>query len=378
MEFLKRSWAEISLSALHSNISHIKARIPSTTEIMAVVKADAYGHGCEVTCHKLNELGITHFAVSNINEAVEVRKICPDAEILILGYTPPEYSQLLEQYNIIQGVVSSYHARMLSANAKKNIRCHVKVDTGMGRIGVKCGSALETANEILEITSLPNLDIEGIYTHLAVADTDTDDCRRYTNHQIEFIKKVSEILKLKGCDLKHTHFLNSAGSINYTDPASTLARVGIIMYGLLPNYPEKIDVDLKPVMSLKSIVSHVKTIEEGTSVSYGRTFIANKKMDIATVTIGYADGYPRLLSGKADVLIHGSRCPIVGRICMDQLMVDVSHVKATVRPGDIVTLIGTDENETISADELASLIGTIGYEIVCGISKRVPRIIAQD
>jgi alanine racemase len=150
------------------------------------------------------------------------------------------------------------------------------------------------------------------------------------------------------------------------------------MYGLLPNYPEKIDVDLKPVMSLKSIVSHVKTIEEGTSVSYGRTFIANKKMDIATVTIGYADGYPRLLSGKADVLIHGSRCPIVGRICMDQLMVDVSHVKATVRPGDIVTLIGTDENETISADELASLIGTIGYEIVCGISKRVPRIIAQD
>lgn len=377
MQFLKRSWAEISISALRHNMHQINQILPKGCAPMAVVKADAYGHGYNIVCQILSQMGVNHFAVSNLNEAIEVRKICPDSEILILGYTPPEYAQLLDEYNIIQGILSVEYARILSASSKKTIRCHVKLDTGMGRIGLKNDKPEETAKEIEYICNLPNIKIEGIYTHFAVADTNTEECCEFTKNQADFIKQTAEILKTDGYDIKHTHFMNSAASVNHSDPASTLARVGIILYGLLPNYPEKLNISLKPVMSLKSIVSQVKTISPGTSISYGRTFIADQKMTVATVTIGYADGYPRLLSNKGYVIIHGTKCPILGRVCMDQIMVDVSGVAVTVKPNDIVTIIGKDGNEEITADETAYLIGTIGYEIVCGISKRVPRVIVD-
>ncbi len=378
MEYLKRTWAEISIPALQSNIRKIQSHLSKKSEIMGVVKADAYGHGVEVVTHTLWNMGVKYFAVSNLIEAIEVRKICPESDILILGYTPPENAQLLEQYNIIQAVVSVNYAQILSASSRGKIRCHVKLDTGMGRIGLKNETPEQSAKEVEYISKLEHICVEGIFTHFAVADTDTPECNEYTQMQQDFITETAKIVKEDGFDLKHVHFMNSAASISHTTDQSTLARTGIIMYGLLPNYPQELSIKFEPVMSLYSTVSYVKTVPAGTSVSYGRTYITDKERTIATVTVGYADGYPRLLSNKGWVLIHGVKCPVVGRICMDQIMVDVSDVDVTVKPNDVVTLIGRDGNEEITADELASSIGTIGYEIVCGITKRVPRTIKYD
>ena len=197
--------------------------------------------------------------------------------------------------------------------------------------------------------------------------------RAYTQAQEDSIVAVYDELAKLGHPLKHLHFMNSAATVTRPNPRATLARVGIIMYGLEPNYPIHVPMELHPVMSLRSVVSHVKTVEAGACISYGRTYTAPGTRTIATVTIGYADGYARLLSNKAEALLHGRRCPIVGRVCMDQLMLDVTDVPEEVKPGDVVTMFGTDGGETITADELAALYGTIGYEIICGISKRVPR-----
>lgn len=196
----------------------------------------------------------------------------------------------------------------------------------------------------------------------------------YTNNQQDFIIAIYDKLKESGCPVKHLHFMNSAATVLRPNPRATLARVGIVMYGLQPNYMETdIRIPLKPVMSLRSVVSQVKTIQEGDSISYGRMYIAPSPRKIATVTIGYADGYARLLSNRAQAILHGKRCLVVGRVCMDQLMLDVTDVPTEIKPGDVVTMFGTDGNETITADELASIYDTIGYEVVCGISKRVPR-----
>lgn len=370
-QYLKRAWAEISLSGLQSNISLIKKLAGASTNIMAVVKADAYGHGEGEICHCLEKSGVKYFAVSNLDEALQVRGFCPSGEILILGYTPPEYAEQLAENNIIQGVISREYALELVKN-HKNVRCHIKIDTGMGRIGLKYDTPQECAEEIKNIISIDGLSVEGIYTHFAVADSDEADNIKYTDNQEKFILDTYDILESQNIHLEHVHFMNSAALCYRANPRSTLARAGIIMYGLCPNYPLPIPDGFKPVMSLKAVVSHVKTVKKGDCISYGRTFVAEREMKIATVTIGYADGYSRLLSSKADVLLHGKRCRITGRVCMDQLMIDVTDNNA--EEGDIVTLIGTDGDETITADELASLYNTIGYEVVCGISKRVPRV----
>lgn len=369
-QYLKRAWAEISLPNLESNISLIK-KLAGNSDIMAVVKADAYGHGEGEICHFLEKSGIKYFAVSNLDEALQVRGFCPESEILILGYTPPEYAGYLAENNIIQGVLSKEYALEL-VKYHKGVRCHIKIDTGMGRIGLKYDTPQECAEEIKNIINIDGLEVEGIYTHFAVADSDDEDNIKYTDRQEKFILDTYDILRKQNITLRHVHFMNSASLCYRANPASTLARAGIIMYGLCPNYPLPIPEGFKPVMSLKAVVSHVKTIKKGDCISYGRTFVADHEMKIATVTIGYADGYSRLLSSKADVLLNGKRCRITGRICMDQLMIDVTDNDA--KEGDIVTLIGTDGNETITADELASLYNTIGYEVVCGISKRVPRV----
>ena len=373
--YLKRAWAEISLGALESNINKIKGILENGTEIMAVVKADAYGHGEQEIIAKLHECGIDYFAVSNLDEAVSVRKHCREAQILILGYTPPEYAEELEQYDIIQGVLSLDYAEKLSSYAVKSVRCHIKIDTGMGRIGLKYSSPERCAKEVEKIMNLKKINVEGMYTHFAVADDpESEESNAYTAAQTEQILSVYDILSERGMMLPQVHFLNSAGLCYHNSARSSLARVGIIMYGLYPNYPVKLPIDLKPVMSLKAVISMVKPLRKGESVSYGRKYKApNDDVMAATVTVGYADGYSRLLSGKADVLVHGKRCPIIGRICMDQLMLDVTDVPEA-KEGDIVTLIGSDGDENITADELAGLYGTIGYEVVCGISKRVPRI----
>lgn len=371
--YLKRAWAEVSFSRLKRNIEIIKSLNHDGTEIMAVVKADAYGHGDEQVCRCLaEECGIKYFAVSNLDEAVAVRGFCPDSEILILGYTPPEYAREIVGYNIIQGIVSSEYAEKLVENANAPIRCHVKIDTGMGRIGLKHSTPEECADEIESLFNNKGLSVEGIYTHFAVADSSAPDNIDYTDRQQKFICDTNDILINKGINLRHVHFMNSASICCRNTPKSTLARAGIIMYGLHPDVSLEIPDGIKPVMSVKAVISHVKTVEKGDCISYGRTFTAENEMKIATVTVGYADGYSRLLSSKGEILVHGRRCKIVGRVCMDQLMIDVSDVEANA--GDIVTLIGTDGNDSITADDIAELCGTIGYEVVCGISKRVPRI----
>lgn len=372
--YLKRAWAEVSLPALRKNYSIIKKLNSPSTQVMAVVKADAYGHGDEHIIRCLAEdCGVRYFAVSNLDEAISVRSFCPDAEILILGYTPPEYAHEISMYNIIQGVVSAEYAESLAKNTPSPIRCHIKIDTGMGRIGLRYDSPMDCASEILRIMKINKINVEGIYTHFAAADSDSHDNIEYTDKQQNFILETNHVLQKLGIKLTHVHFMNSAATCYRNSSESTLSRAGIILYGLHPDINIPIPEGLEPVMELKAVISQVKTVEAGASISYGRTFVTDKKMRIATVTIGYADGYSRLLSSKGEILVHGKRCRIVGRVCMDQLMIDVSAVPDAAS-GDIVTLIGKDGDDIITADELASVYGTIGYEVVCGISKRVPRI----
>lgn len=368
----KRAWAQVDLSKLEKNLNTIKQGISPTTEIMAVVKADAYGHGEKEILRKLVEIGIKYFAVSNLDEAISVRNVCPEGDILILGYTPPEYADEIIKYNIIQCIVSEEYAHQLDKYSSSPVRCHVKLDTGMGRIGLKCRTFSECCDIIENINSLKNLDIEGIFTHFAVADSDIPENIEYTKNQADFIKNVYSELANRGIKLRHVHFLNSAGTGYHYDSTSTLARIGITMYGLYPNYPLPLPYDVEPVMEFKAVISDVKTVEKGDCISYGRTYRAKGGEKIATVTVGYADGYSRLLSSKGQVLFKGKRCSITGRVCMDQMMIDVTGTDA--KAGDIVTLIGKDGDDMITADELASWYGTIGYEVVCGISKRVPRI----
>ncbi len=373
-KILHRAWAEINLSALSSNIAAVKAVIPKHTELMAVVKANAYGHGDEAVCRKLAELGISWFAVSNLEEALSVRRICPDAEIFILGYTPPECAADIAANNIIQGIMSIDYANELCKYAEAPIRCHIKLDTGMGRIGFRAKDTYACTEELLPLFDKDKLLIEGIYTHFAAADSFEEDDIAYTEMQEKRIFDVYDRLSELGYKLPHVHCMNSAASIVRPNERCTLARVGIVMYGLLPNYPVELPIKITPVMTFKSVISQVKEIEDGDSVSYGRTYTAGSKRRIATVTVGYADGYARLLSSKGKALVHGTVCPIVGRICMDQLMLDITDVQEQVQSGDEVILFGDGE---ITADMLAYLYGTIGYEIVCGISKRVPRIVIE-
>lgn len=372
--YLKRAWAEISLPRLRKNYSIIRNLNAPSTEVMAVVKADAYGHGDEHIIRCLaDDCGVKYFAVSNLDEAITVRKDCPHAEILILGFTPGEYAHEISMYNIIQGVVSADYAAALAKNTPEPIRCHIKIDTGMGRIGLKYESPLECAEEIMRIMKIEKISVEGIYTHFAAADSDSPDNIAYTDRQEKFILDVYDILVSRGINLPHVHFMNSAATCYRNSPKSTLSRAGIILYGLHPDVSLDIPEGLEPVMELKAVISQVKTVQAGQCISYGRTFVTDHEMRIATITIGYADGYSRLLSSKGEILVHGKRCRIVGKVCMDQLMIDVSAVPEA-ESGDIVTLIGKDGDDMITADELASIYGTIGYEVVCGISKRVPRI----
>ena len=372
--YLKRAWAEVDLGKLKKNVEIIRGLNSPGTEIMAVVKADAYGHGDEHIVRCLaQECGICNFAVSNLDEAISVRRFAPDAEILILGYTPPEYAHEISENNIIQGVVSTEYALALTKSTPGTIRCHIKIDTGMGRIGLNHETPGQCADEIAEMMKLDKLAVEGIYTHFAVADSDSPDNIAYTDRQEKMILDVYDELKARGISLRHCHFMNSAATCYRNTPRSTLSRAGIILYGLHPDISLPIPDGLEPVMEVKAVISQVKTSQPGDCISYGRTFTVDREMRIATVTVGYADGYSRLLSGKGEILVRGKRCRIVGRVCMDQLMIDVSGVPEA-QSGDIVTLIGQDGDDIITADELASVYGTIGYEVVCGISKRVPRI----
>lgn len=378
MHYLKRTWAEIDIDNLKKNVENYREYLSPENELLCVVKANCYGH-CDTAIVPVleNELGIKWFAVSNILEGKRLRDMGIKGEILILGYTPPEETNLLADLNIIQACTEYDYALELSKYAKdKTIRIHIALDTGMTRIGLR-GTVNEICDDIEKITELKNISTEGIFTHFAVADSDDNDDPQYTKNQIDEILAVDDELKKRGITLKQCHFLNSAGGVYHNSSRSTLARLGIILYGLMPNPKKPLPFKPLPVMSLKSCVSMVKTVEENVCVSYGRTYKTKKPTVLATVCCGYADGYPRHLSNIGDVIIHGKRAAITGRVCMDQFMCDVTDIE-NVKAGDTVTLIGTDGTETITADDIAELTGTIGYEIVCDISPRVPRIAIEN
>lgn len=373
MDFLRRTWAEIDISALVHNFNTIK-RISDGSKIMAVVKANAYGHSVCDVAPVLQENGADYFAVSNIDEALQLRECNIVKPILILGYTPTELAKTLSQNNISQCVYSSEYAEKLSKNAVKNnvkVNIHIKLDTGMSRLGFDCrDQKLSGITEAINSAKLEGLELEGIFTHFAVSDRSGDTEDGFTDEQFSrFTLALSEFEK-QGLKASLCHCCNSAASIADSEKHLDICRPGIILYGLCPSDAPELKCGLLPVMTLKSVVSMVKTIKKGDTVSYGRTFKAEKEIKIATVSAGYADGYPRLLSNKAYVLINGKKAPVLGRVCMDQITVDVSDIE-NVKMGDEVILFGKD----LPVDILAELCGTINYEIVCGISSRVPRVI---
>lgn len=369
----KRSWIEVDLKQLVLNLDTYKKQLPKDREIMAVIKADAYGHGDVRVAHALEQHGVRLFAVSNIDEAVGLRDAGVAGEILILGYTSPKLAHVLVEKNIMQAIVSEEYAAALSAENGK-IRCQFAIDTGMNRIGLDGDNAAQCEKIIRKYKDL--LCVEGIFTHLCVADTNEETCKTFTLQQIDKFCAVQE--KIRDLKLPFVHCFNSAGGFFYLkdkpewEDIGKIVRLGIIMYGLKPDESNLLPKEIQPALSWKSVISLVKTVKRGETVGYGRTFKADKDYKVATVATGYADGYSRLLSNIGHVLIHGKKAKILGRICMDQMMVDVSEIPE-VKMGDAAVLIGKSGNLSYTADDMAKQIGTIGYEIVCGISKRVQR-----
>lgn len=377
--FEKHCWAEIDLDALCANYAYIRRRVGGP--VCAVIKADAYGHGAVAVARALESEGAAGFAVSCLSEARHLRRHGITLPVMILGYTSPAFAADLARSNITQALFSREYAAELSAAAVAagvTVDCHLKVDTGMGRIGfaVRSGFA-ETIRELEALYALPGLDICGVFQHFAVADSVEPDDERYTDEQHALFAQVVERLRADGCPVGTVHCANSAAQLRHPEWRHDMTRAGIILYGLDPSNEVRFPA-LQPVMSLKSVVTFVKELQPGQSVSYGRTFTADKPMRVATVCVGYADGYPRMLSGGPDrgvMVIRGQRAPVVGRVCMDQTMVDVTDIPG-VKMGDEVTVFGPDGGDT--ADTIAAKTQTINYEVVCGLARRVPRVYKEN
>lgn len=372
LDFLHRTWAEIDLDALVHNFDIIKKEATGA-KLMAVVKADAYGHSARIVAPILEQHGADAFAVSNIEEAITLRGCGITRPILILGYTPVSMAAQLYLNDISQCVYSPEYAAALSKRACTDgvkVKVHIKLDTGMSRLGFDCrDEKLSGIEEAVTAARLKGFVFEGIFTHFAVSDRTETSEDGFTDKQYFRFCTAAERFEKAGLRPKYRHCCNSAAFCLDSDKHFDMCRPGIILYGLTPSSDLKLKENFVPVMTVKSVVSMVKTIKKGDTVSYGRTFTAEKEMKIATVTAGYADGYPRLLSNKGYVLINGKRANIIGRVCMDQMSVDVSDIE-DVKQGDEVILFG----KTLPVEELADMCGTINYEIICGISPRVPRI----
>lgn len=361
----KRICAVIDTGAIVENALHIKDKAKGK-KLIAVIKANAYGHGDAEISRALSKTA-DMLAVATADEAMHLRKIGIRKDIIILSMIPDSDKEECIKNGIILTASDLSEGKRISdaaAKVKRKARVHAAVDTGMSRIGFKATN--EGAEKISELSKLPGIDLEGIFSHYAVSDIKD---KSFTEIQTEKFKKVCLCVG----EGKLCHIANSAAIMDLDNIYGGAVRAGIILYGLLPSDEVKKDaLLLKPALTLKSRISFVKEIEKGDGVSYGLTFVADKKMKIATVTAGYADGYPRSLSGKGSVLINGKRFPIVGRVCMDQFMIDVTG--SDVKEDDEVILIGKSGDEYISADDIAKIAGTINYEIVCGIGMRVPRI----
>ncbi|MGL4759899.1 MAG: alanine racemase [Sarcina sp.] len=374
MESIRPVWAEINLDNIRNNIREIK-KLTKDKKIIAVVKADAYGHGAVDVAPVLIEEGASKLAVAMITEALELREAGIKADILILGYTPLTFSEKLIIENIEQTVYSLDYARGLSREALKlntKAKIHLAIDTGMGRIGFLPDEDLE---DIIRVCLLPGLEVEGIFTHFSTAD---EEDKTYTNEQFKKFRNICNELEERGIHIPLKHSSNSAAIMDLNETYLDGVRPGIITYGYYPSNEVQLDkLKLKPALTLKTNVVHLKTLKKDMYISYGRAFKTEKETIIATLPIGYADGYTRLLNGKAKVIIKGQLAPVVGKICMDQCMIDVTDIKG-VKLGDEVILIGEENGVKFNADDIAQLIGTINYEIICMLKNRVPRIYLEN
>ncbi|NRS51569.1 serine racemase VanT catalytic subunit [Brevibacillus sp. HB2.2] len=366
-----RAWADIHLPHLQHNVREIQQVLPKDCAMMAVVKAQAYGHGGWQIARFLNKLGIDHFAVATIDEGIELRKKGVKGEILVLGYTDERRIRQIARFKLTQTVVDDEYAQTLNGYNVK-IPVHIKIDTGMGRLG----ESWEYTEKIAAMYRYKHLQVCGTFTHLSVADSLEASDIAYTKNQIDRFQKVIEQLKEKGINPQKLHVQSSYGVLNYGELQYDYARMGIALYGMLSKQGDKVktSVDLRPVLSLKARVVQVKQVEKGAPVGYGRAHIAQKESKIAIVSIGYADGVPRMLSQVgATCLIRGKRRPIIGFVCMDQLIVDISDMEEVQR-GEVVTFIGRDQEEEITAEEMAQSCKTITNELVSRLGERVKRV----
>ena len=368
-----RVYAGINLSAVLHNLEEMHKNIATNTKIVAVIKTDGYGHGALPIAQAIEHVDyLWGYAVATVDEAMMLIDDGRKKPILVLGISFPEHFDAIVRNDIRSCVCDFETAKKLSAIAvSKDKKCHIhiKIDTGMSRIGFQVNE--DTANTIFEISKLPNIVIEGIFTHFACAD-ELDKTPTYV--QMELFQKMYSLLVDRGVRIPIKHCSNSAGIVDIPDANMDMVRAGIILYGLWPsNEVNKSGMDLQPVMSLKSHISYLKELEEGRKISYGGTYETTEKQLIATIPGGYGDGYARSLSNKGHVIIRGQKAPICGKVCMDQFMVDVSHIEG-VHVGDAVTLLGRDGNESITMEELGDLSERFNYEFACLITPRVPRV----
>lgn len=379
----QRVYAKINIDALLDNFNNISNAVNENTKIMAVLKTDAYGHGAVPIAKALesNEK-LYGFALATAEEALILRNSGITRPLLVLGYTFPNVYEELILKNVtltvfkkdmIKDIVTACR-KLSSTEYHYHARVHIKVDTGMGRIGITPDE--DGIEFIKEVLSYPEIKVQGIFTHFPKAD---EEDREYTLNQIKVFKDFTErVTNATGYDIPIKHMSNSAGIIEYPEANMNIVRAGIILYGMWPSeFVSKDKVSLKPVLSLHSQIVFIKDVVKGTPISYGGTFVAQEDMKVATVPVGYGEGYPRTLSNKADVLVRGVRCPILGRVCMDQLMIDVSNVDG-VKEYDHVTLIGKDGSESITMEELGDISGRFNYEMSCDLGKRIPRVFTRD
>ena len=367
-----RVTANIDLNAIENNIDQVRRLVGKDKKIMAIIKADGYGHGAVSVAKFLDGINVDAYGIAIIEEGIELRKAGINKSLLILGYTPIQQYRQLVEYDITQTIFQVHTAKALSEEAlrqNKVAKIHIKVDTGMNRIGFD--DSAESIKKIKEINEMKGLEIEGIFSHFACADEKIKDS---SYEQLNRFHHFVETLKKENVHIPIKHISNSAGIVEFSNEDFDMVRSGIITYGYYPSEDvNKTNVHLKPSMELKTHISFVKNVEANEGISYGHTFITEEKMTIATVPVGYADGYPRSLSSKGRVLVNGEYAPIVGRVCMDQFMIDVSHIP-NVKQDDIVTLVGFDGDKYISVEEISQLSNSINYEFICNVSKRVPRV----
>lgn len=382
LESYSRSWTEINYSAIAHNVKEIQ-KLVGKTKIMGIVKANAYGHG-DVECARvLADCGIDFFGVSSVDEALRLRQGGIRESILILGYTPPEHFHYLVEKQITQSLVSLEYAKKLSAYAQSVqscIHCHCKVDTGMNRTGIVYQDQEKNMEAIFEEYRLPGLKVEGIFSHFPVSDDLGSESTAFTQHQIELFQEVCDRLKSEGLDPGLRHIQNSYGILNYQDLGMDYCRPGLLYMGVTSDdeIPIVSQPDFIPILSWYANISLVKWIHKGQTVSYGRHFTAIKDTKVATISVGYADGLHRIVSNQGlEVLVHGKRCPIIGNICMDQCMVDVTNVE-DVQEGDIVVIVGQQGDQKVTIDEISRKSHSINNETLCAISSRVPRLRKRD